>query len=145
MSVDLQFVCHTTYLECIVTGNFELEEAKRAMTRLLREAAERRLPKLLIDSRRLVVTKPISFRERFDFAQHAARAALRARAHGLKVTHTVFLGGGAHIDVRRIGVTIAANRGVTVRSTTDEAEAFVFLGIEETEKHDPEGTTTAGG
>jgi hypothetical protein len=55
------------------------------------------------------------------------------------------LGAEAHIDLRRFGETVAANRGVKVHASTDRAEALAWLGVEETEESDPHKTTPGRG
>ncbi len=144
VSVDFELVNRETYLECIVTGEFELEEAKRAFSSLIKAWTEANNPRLLIDIRQLRIPTPISFRERFDFAQYAARVAIHARARGLSVKSAVFLGSRTHVDSQRIGATVATNRGAKVRVTTDEAEALAWLGVETQEKPGHESATHAG-
>jgi hypothetical protein len=134
VSIDLELVRHEGYLEVIISGEYELEEAKRAFTRLVKLWTAEHMALLLVDMRPLVMPAPLTLRERFDFAQHAARVAIDARARGLVVTLAVFLGTEEQIDPRRFGIVVALNRGAKARATTDEAEALAWLGVEQPER-----------
>lgn len=136
--MDFRAVRHASYLELIVFGEFELEEVKRVFTRIIKVCADERMPKVLFDIRQITIARPITLRERFDFAVHTARAAIDARARGMVVTHGVFLGTEQVIDPRRFAITVALNRGAKARATTDEAEALAWLEIEQWEPAESE-------
>lgn len=137
MSIELELVRHAGYLEFIVRGEYEIEDAKQAFSRLVKMWTAEQISRALVDIRPLVMPGPVSVRERFEFAQAAARVGIDARARGLVVTQAVFLGTEQQIDPRRFGVVVALNRGAKARATTDEAEALAWLTAEETQQPSP--------
>jgi hypothetical protein len=84
--------------------------------------------KVLADARG--VEGPLSVGERYEYANLlvAGQAAHLAAGHGL--VRVAYLGDAGLLDSARLGETVARNRGVEVKVTTDPAEAATFLGID---------------
>jgi len=131
VSIELELIRHEGYLEFVVRGEFDLEEAKQTFNKFVKIWTAEQVSRALVDIRPMTLREPISLRERFEFAQYAARTAIDARARGLAVTLAVFLGTEQQIDTRRFGIVVALNRGAKARATTDEAEALAWLTAEQ--------------
>ncbi len=56
---------------------------------------------------------------------------LEKKIQGLRIA---LLGYAPVIDPGRLGETVARNRGLQVRATSDEAEAFAWLGVDDEER-----------
>jgi hypothetical protein len=131
VSIELEMVRREGYLEFTASGEFDLEDAKRAFNDLVRRWTAERVPNVLIDVRRVVMSVPMSLEQRFAFAQHAAQAGIDARARGMAANQAVFLATERQLDARRFGMVVALNRGAKVRVTADQAEALAWLAEEQ--------------
>jgi len=137
VSIQLESIRYENYLEFIITGEFELEEAKRAFRELVRQWTAAQVPNVLIDVRAVVMPSVFSLEQRFAFAKYAAQTGIDARARGLAANQAIFLCAEKQLDPRRFGMVVALNRGAKVRVTADPAEALAWLAEEEAGQLNP--------
>ncbi len=108
-----------------VAGDYEATEAKEVLQAAIDSALQNGHSKLLVDCRRLV-GNPRTM-QRFDLGESIARHYHEAR--GDRVVRIAVVGNEPLIDPQRFGATVAANRGVPVKVTTDFDDALGWLDL----------------
>jgi hypothetical protein len=102
-------------------GDIPLQQAIDWISKVITYSVEQKIPKLLVDSTRLTgLTPPLTW-DRFRMAERFARAA---RGAYIKV---VLIALPEMLDPRRLGVTVARNRGLFANVFTSEPEAVAWL------------------
>lgn len=115
------------FLRAVVSGEFSMDEAKRAFLEILDAAARHRAGKVLVDGRELK-GKP-NFIQRFLFARFAAHAvASRPERGAPRTSQFAYLLREPMFEPQRFGETVAVNRGMWVRSFDDPDDALEWLG-----------------
>jgi hypothetical protein len=114
------------YIYAHVNGHFSLTQAQNLLTKSLEVLIENNFSKLLIDVSSM--TGHLSIIERFLFGEYCAINAYKLRERGLKYLKIAIYGLEPIIDSERFGETVARNRGLDVRETTDVYDALQFLG-----------------
>lgn len=128
MGLSLRIEPRDTYLYVVLTGAFSLPEAKTLSLRILDACVEHRITKVLVDVH--AVSGPISVMERFDYAEFLSQKHLEYVARKLPPARFAYVGTEPIIDPGRFGETVAVNRGMAIRATTDLREALRWLGVE---------------
>lgn len=108
---------YATYRPVVETTFTEAIELIDAAIRYCRQSG---IGRLLVDITRLTGFPPPSTTERFTFAKMWAETAGGALVMSMIAPSDM-------IDPDKIGVTMAANRGLTGNVSTDEAEAIKWL------------------
>ena len=112
-------------LNAVIIGEFELSAAQSQFVELLDEAVGRGATKLLIDGRE--ITGKLRAFERFLYGEFAAWATLDVmKQHQMRLRFAYLI----HEPVRdpeRFGETVAANRGMIVKTFEDKVEAVQWL------------------
>ena len=115
------------FLHVVATGEFSLEEAKRAFLEMLGAVAQYQAHKVLFDGRNLK-GKPEDF-ERFFYGEFASKETLRlVKEHGIAPRFAYLITKPLR-DSQRFGETVAVNRGMIVKTfeTVEEASAWLEL------------------
>jgi hypothetical protein len=120
MTANLQIIPKDGYLLAVVTGEYNLAEAKDHFMQILAACRERNVFKIVVDVREVVVPGSMTTMSRFEFAAFLAR-----NAGG--TLHIAYVGSKAHVDPTRFGETVARNRGLNLKITTDMADAIAWL------------------
>lgn len=128
MSLSLRVEPRGTYLCAVVTGPFDLAELQGSFLRVLDACAQHRLSQLLVDGRG--VYGRMSTGERYQWAAFAAEAHQAHLAAGNPPLRLAVLARQELIDPQRFGESVARNRGMDTKATTDPAEAAAWLGID---------------
>lgn len=118
------------YLYVHLTGIFELNAAKECSIQFLDAADDFDLFVILVDA--LSLEGELSTMERFHYAEFMAR---KSREHkvtqkfdNLRIAYVAKL---PIVDPQKFGETVATNRGMLVKATTDFKEAYEWLGVEQ--------------
>jgi hypothetical protein len=126
MSLNLQCEPRETYLYVRFTGVFALREAEDLSLRFLDACFEHGKSKALIDIRS-VEGDPTTM-ERWEYSVFIANQVLNYRTSGrLQYLRLAYLGSLPLIDPLKFGETVAVNRGLNVKATTDIDVAFAWL------------------
>jgi hypothetical protein len=120
MSANLQMTPKSRYLLAVVTGECSLPEAKDHFTQILAACREQNLSSTVVDVRDVIIRDPMTTMKRFEFAEFLARTA----GGGVSVA---YVGSKAHVDPRGFGETVARNRGLNLKITTDMADALAWI------------------
>jgi SpoIIAA-like len=116
-------------LKVHASGEFSLEEAKRAFLEMLQAVAQYKAEKVLFDGRNLN-GQPAHI-ERFFYGYFAASETISLIARH-RLAHAPRFAYVMHEplrDPRRYGETVAANRGMTVKTFETLDEAYEWLGL----------------
>jgi len=132
LRVDLQ--PRDTYLAVFLTGSFEPGDVQTHLIKQVLDAcAELRLSRILLDLR--PVQGELSTMDRwnhFEFLAHQIRDySASGRLRGLRLA---YLGTPSQVDSQGFGETVAVNRGIDLRATTELEEALSFLGVDRAHK-----------
>jgi hypothetical protein len=119
------------YLHATVSGEFSLRFAQSIYDRVVQQAVQLGLPRVLIDARN-VTGKP-SQEERYAFGLFVAteQRLLTARSPELALQVAV-LGRQPLIDPQRFGETVAVNRGAKFKESEHLDEVLSWLGVNPT-------------
>ena len=116
-------------LHVVVTGEFELEDAKRTLLEVLDSVQKLGLGKVLFDGRDLV-GEPLLI-ERFYYGQFAADQIKNLMEHGWEGSppQLAYVLEEPVLDWLRFGEMVMRNRGINARAfdNTDEAVAWLDL------------------
>jgi len=111
-----------------MTGTFTLPEAKIIAVRILDACAEHNMTKILFDLRSLRGSPSIL--ERFEFASYLVSTFQNKLGERFGAMKMAAVAGAPFMDPHKFGETVAVNRGLNLKVTTDLAEACAWLGIE---------------
>jgi hypothetical protein len=108
-----------------VVGEFDLVESKQMLAAVIDAAVAHNQNKVLLDCREVKGT-PSTF-ERLELADSVARLYHQERCGA--ILRFAIVGVEPMVDPDRFGQTVAQNRGLPIRITTDMQEALAWLGI----------------
>jgi hypothetical protein len=114
------------YIHAQVTGRYSFSAVQNLLVKSLDILIEKGFSKLLIDLSS--INHNITTIERFLFGEFCAMQADRYRDKGLKYLKIAIFGIEPAVDSKRLGETVARNRGVDLKVTTDMSVALEFLG-----------------
>jgi hypothetical protein len=138
MSILQRMHFESGLLNVDATGEFSLEEAKRAFLEMLGAVAQYRAEKVLLDGRKLK-GKPEDF-ERFFYGEFAAQETMRLlKEHGISLQFAYVIHEPLR-DPQRLGEIVAVNRGMIVKTFETPEEAFEWLEINPAKKPDAADT-----
>jgi len=129
MSVSYEISVLPTHVLVQATGSYELADAMHLVREALATANSHKQPKILVDARK--VTGNLSMMQRFEFGDAVAKLYSQ-RPHGSAALIAV-VGNEPLIDPERFGETVAVNRAVPVKVSTDMQEALDWLNIQSTQ------------
>lgn len=117
-------------LYAILTGKFSLAEAKRTFLQIMAAVEENGSTKVLIDG--LGVTGEPTVIERYFFGEFAAHVATMDKTNKVRRRKQKFAYALAPptLDARRLGETVALNRGMNLRVFDNLADAAAWLDID---------------
>ena len=125
MSILQEMHFESGFLAVDLSGEFSLEEAKRAFLEMLEAVARYKAEKVLLDGRTLK-GKPEDL-ERFYYGEFAAKATIRLlKDHGIAAKFAYVLSVPIR-DPRRSGETVAVNRGMNVKVFEAPEDALKWL------------------
>jgi hypothetical protein len=124
MCIEIDIVLESEYVCLRCTGPCSLAEVKKICSQAVDVVLEHEMPKVLVDANG--VTGNLSTMDRFKSAEYLADDIIQ-RALG-KLTKIAFVAKVPPLDPERFGETVARNRGVNAKATTDIDEAIMWLG-----------------
>ena len=116
-----------SYLYARAAGPSELAAAKEFFQQILSACKKHNISNVLYDCR--LAEGAFSTMERYNYGAYIADAI---RKSGV-VPRFAYVGTEQHIDPDRFGETVAVNRGVVLKVTTDLCEALDWLGVEDSQ------------
>ena len=123
------------FLHVEAAGNFSLEEAKRTFLEILEAVARHRVEKVLFDGCKL--TGNPTAMERFYYGEFTAKSVARFGDRGVSpVTQFAYILREPVLDLRRLGETVAVNRGMFVKAFDNLEDALGWLRIAPAKKPD---------
>ena len=125
MSILQKMHFESGLLKVEATGEFSLDEAKRAFLEVLEAVAQYRTKKVLLDGRTLK-GKPGDL-ERFYYGEFAAEETMRLVEECGIAPQFAYVIEQPLRDPRRFGETVAVNRGMNIRVFETPEEAFDWL------------------
>jgi len=111
-----------------LTGETNGRLAEEMYREVLRECVAGGYSKLLLDCREL--SGEFSTVDRYSFGRVVADENAAALAAGRGRIQVALVGAAPLLEPRRLGQTVAANRGAWVKVTDDLAAAYRWLGLE---------------
>lgn len=130
MSITTQVNVEPTHILITCAGSYDQTEAEQIFCMAFETAARQKVQRLLFDCRK--VTGELSTMDRFDLAEYVSMLVLeRTDAESVRIA---IVGDEPLVDPSRFGETVAVNRGVTGKVTTDLNEAMEWLGIHSAHK-----------
>ena len=112
----------------VIDGDFDLAAALDAYSRVLSEAADAALGRVLIDCRGLR-GMPTEM-QRYDFGVAVAALHTEARKGGGRSPRVALFGSAPLLVPRGFGETVASNRGADVRVCETMEEAAAWLDVD---------------
>ena len=139
MSLHLDLNARGSYLSVLLTGSFEPGDAQTHLLRQVLDAcAEMGSSRILVDLR--PVQGELSTMDRWNHFEFLAHLIQAYSASGrLRDVRLAYLGTPSQVDPQGFGETVARNRGISLRATTDPEEAFDFLGVERADRAGADG------
>jgi hypothetical protein len=137
MSIRQEMHFESGVLKVDARGEFSLEEAKRAFLEMLEAVAQYQAAKVLFDGRNLK-GEPASI-ERFYYGYFAATETINliGMKRMCQAPQFAYVMSEPLRDPQRYGETVAANRGMNVKTFETPEEAFEWL--ERPPAHNPDG------
>ena len=126
MSISYEITVLTTHILAKAEGSYELADAVRLVGEALAAASAHKQLRILIDARR-VMGNP-SMMQRFEFGEAVAK--LYSQRPDRSAALIALVGNEPLIHPSRFGETVAVNRAVPVKATTDMQEAMDWLNIQ---------------
>lgn len=129
MSMLLEIRPESGLLKVEATGRFSLKEAKRTFLEMLDAVARHGANQVLLDGRRLLGKPEVL--ERFYYGEFAAKS-VREYSGGSTIAATRF----AYVlkepvlDPKRLGETVAVNRGMNLKVFDNPEDARQWLGVD---------------
>jgi hypothetical protein len=129
MSIRQEMHFESGLLKVVATGEFSLEEAKRAFLEMLEAVVQHHAGKVLFDGRNLK-GKPAQI-ERFYYGYFAATEtiSLVAKYRLPQAPRFAYVIHEPLRDPRKYGETVAVNRGMSVKTFETPEEASEWLGL----------------
>lgn len=125
MSIEQKMHFESGLLNVDASGEFSLEEAKRAFVEMLAAVTRYQAEKILLDGRK-VKGKPEDL-QRFYYGEFAARETLRLVSEHKIVPRFAYVMHQPLRDPRGLGETVAVNRGMNVKTFETLEDAFEWL------------------
>ena len=138
MSILQEMHFESGLLNVVATGEFSMDEAKRAFLEMLGAVAQYRAEKVLFNGRTLK-GKPGDL-ERFFYGEFAANETIRLLKEYRIAPQFAYVIKEPLRDVQRFGETVAINRGMNVKTFESQEEAFEWLKINPAKKPDAADT-----
>jgi len=138
MSILQEMHFESRLLNVVATGEFSMDEAKRAFLEMLGAVAQYRAEKVLFNGRNLK-GKPGDL-ERFFYGEFAAQETIRLVQEHRIAPRFAYVIKEPLRDVQRFGETVALNRGMNVKTFETQEEAFEWLEINQAKKPDAADT-----
>jgi hypothetical protein len=129
MNVNLAIEPRAGYLLVTLTGEYQADSARQIFAQTLDACVEHKLQRVLMDIRSLKTKMPITTLDRYQFVEALAQSRIDHLAWGLESLQFALVETEDQIDPKRFGETVAANRGVNAKATTDIADALAWLGV----------------
>ena len=134
MGILEQMQFESGLLHVVATGEFSLEEAKRAFLEMLGAVAQYQAQKVLFDGRTMK-GKPEGL-ERFYYGEFAAKETMKlVKEHGIAPRFAYLITEPLR-DPQRFGETVSVNRGMIVKTFETVEEAFEWLELPPANKPD---------
>lgn len=128
MGMNLRISAESNLIRATVKGEFSLEEAERKFLELMDSVARYKAEKVLLDVRELRGNPGAV--HRFYLGKLAAREVVRYLRKGKsRAPQFAYVGEPPLIDPRRLGETVAVNRGVFVKVFDSCEDALKWLGL----------------
>jgi len=128
MPMNSRIQPEANYLYVEVSGPFELGEALALTEGFLEACVEHKLSKVLVDTR--LVTGTLTLTERFRYADVLAGRVIELVGLGrLKPPQLAYVGSPPILDPEEFGVLVALNRGVSMKTAPNIAQALAWLGL----------------
>jgi len=125
MSIKINISVEADHILVTANGVYKHFDALELMRMAIGVATREKIPKILIDVRKIV--GEISTMERYDLAVLISQ--LVQQQTGIPFIKIAMVGNKPIIDANRFGETVAVNRGVQGIATTDLNEALKWLGV----------------
>ena len=127
MSMQLEMRPEAGQLNVDATGRFTLDEAKRTFVEMLEAVALHKCGSVLFDGRK-VLGEPQTL-ERFYYGEFAAKTVNDFSGRGVsRATRFAYVLREPLLDPRRLGETVAVNRGMIVKAFDNLEDALEWLG-----------------
>jgi SpoIIAA-like len=123
MSLKVEVLEEDEYVCLRCSGSLTIDELKKLYSQAIDAALEHKRSDILIDGRE--VTGDLSTFERYESSEFLAKE-IRQRALG-KIRKIAVCAKEPPVDPKRFGETIAVNRGINAKVTTDLNEAIAWL------------------
>jgi hypothetical protein len=128
MGMTLRIRAESNLIRATVKGEFSLEEAERNFLEIMESVAQQKAEKVLLDARELRGS-PRTI-HRFYLGKLAAREVVRYLRKGKsRNPQFAYVGEPPLVDPRRLGETVAVNRGVFVKVFDNCEDALKWLGL----------------
>ena len=128
MDMSLEIRPESGFLHVDAMGEFSLQEAKRTFLEMLEAVAQHQVKKVLFDGRGLK-GEPTTM-ERFYCSEFAADAVRQFKDRGVSLaTQFAYVLQEPQLDPRRLGETVAVNRGMYLKVFDNLEDALGWLGI----------------
>lgn len=130
MALTIQTEMRKEYLYARVDGEFEFQSYLKTTDVILEACAAHQATKLLADFRTITGEVP-TLMERFQHAVMGAQKYVWLLLAGkIKPCRFAFVVYPPYLHPRQFGATVAKNRGLKVKATSDLKEAFEWLEVE---------------
>ena len=119
------------FLHIFLEGEYDLPEIPRILQGIIDGCVDHKATKVLIDLRSLAGN--MTSMERFNIAQaFALKYFDELKAGRISPIRFAYLGNYPMIDPNKFGETVAVNRGLTLKATTELKEALDWLLVDPT-------------
>jgi hypothetical protein len=126
MKIQYQFEQRPDHVRVVASGIYDALEVQQVLREAIAAASAHQQTKVLVDCRELTGTPGTM--QRFDLADTITRFYHERR--GASVIRLAIVGAEPLIDPARFGETVALNRGLPIKVTTDLEEALRWLGLD---------------
>ncbi len=130
MALEYKAIQHKEYIEVIVFGDYNLQEATDNYPLLISACRQTGISKILIDYRELKGV--IHATEKTLFSISNLELYRNHLATGGKEIQTAFVGSPPLVSTFEPGIELAKNAGLAVEIFTDAEKAMTWLGVEKT-------------
>jgi len=130
MGLNAESTLRSGFVHVIVTGEFDLDDAKRNFLETLDLLEQHALRKVLLDGREISGEPEIV--ERFYYGEFVADSTFGLIDRGWtgELPQFAYVLHEPVLDPLRLGETVAVNRGVNVKVFEEEPDALDWLGLD---------------
>jgi len=126
MAMAVHIKAEPDFILAVVTGEFSLEEAKRTSLEIFDAVAQTKIEKVLVDGWGLTGVPTVM--DRFQYAEFVAEAVMYCRMRGIVVLPKfAYVLKRPVLDPDKFVETVAANRGLSVKTCDNMDEALAWL------------------